>query len=171
VTGDAFFVVFMRGMPDNRRANRCQGQAGLRPVAVRPLTTVVSAGFWGGMNTTKNITPVAPYDTFQALDVALRAAGAAIALVDKAPPKLKSLADQAIRSASSVPANLAEGHGRIGRARLNHYRIAYGSAKETDVRLRILLSAGAIDRSKCDETLALFDRVRAMIWRLVHPRG
>jgi len=122
------------------------------------------------MNTTKNITPVAPHNNFEALEVALRAAGAAIALVDKVPPKLKSLADQVIRSASSVPANLAEGHGRVGRARLNHYRIAYGSAKETDVHLRILASAGAIDRSKSQETLELFDRVRAMIWRLVHPR-
>ena len=123
------------------------------------------------MNTTKNITPVAPHNTFEALEVALRAAGAAIALVDSVPPKLKSIADQVIRSSSSVPANLAEGHGRVGRARLNHYRIAYGSAKETDVHLRILASAGAIDRSKCDESLELFDRVRAMIWRLVHPRG
>ena len=122
------------------------------------------------MNTTKNITPVVSHNPFQALDVALRAAGAAIALVDHIPPKLKSLADQVIRSASSVPANLAEGHGRIGRARLNHYRIAYGSAKEVEVHLRILASAGAIDRSKSQETLELFDRVRGMIWRLVHPR-
>ncbi len=123
------------------------------------------------MKTTKNITSSVPYNTFEALDVALRAAGTAIALVDTVPPKLKSLADQVIRSASSVPANLAEGHGRIGRARLNHYRIAYGSAKQVDVHLRILASAGAIDSSKCQETLELFDRVRAMIWRLVHSRG
>jgi four helix bundle protein len=54
---------------------------------------------------------------------------------------------------------------------LNHYRIAYGSAKEVDVHLRILASAGAINRSKCNESLELFDRVRAMIWRLVHPGG
>jgi four helix bundle protein len=139
-------------------------------VASRSLTTGVSTSAGGCMNT-KNITPVAPHNTFEALDIALRAAGAAIALVDKAPPKLRSLADQVVRSASSVPANLAEGHGRIGRARLNHYRIAYGSAKEVDVHLRILLSAGAIDHSRSQETLELFDRVRAMIWRLVHPRG
>ena len=123
------------------------------------------------MNTTKNIISVVPHNNFQALDLALQAAGTAIALVDKVPPKLKSIADQAIRSASSVPANLAEGHGRIGRARTNHYRIAYGSAKEVDVHLRILVSAGAVDGSKADEALELFDRVRAMIWRLVHPRG
>jgi len=123
------------------------------------------------MNTTKNIISAAhPYSSFMALDLALQAAGTAIALVDKVPPKLRSIADQLIRSASSVPANLAEGHGRIGRARLNHYRIAYGSAKEVDVHLRILALAGAIEGSKADEALELFDRVRAMVWRLVNPR-
>ncbi|MEN8165248.1 MAG: four helix bundle protein, partial [Acidobacteriota bacterium] len=73
-------------------------------------------------------------------------------------------------SASSVPANLAEGAGRSGRDRLYHWRIAYGSAKEAEVHLQILAGAGAIDRSRTDEALALFDRVRAMTWRLLHPK-
>jgi 7-keto-8-aminopelargonate synthetase-like enzyme len=38
---------------------------------------------------------------------ALAAAGAAIALAMRVPAPLKSIADQVIRSASSVPANLA----------------------------------------------------------------
>ena len=122
------------------------------------------------MNTTKNIISVVPHNNFRTLDLALQAAGTAIALVDRVPPKLKTIADQLIRSASSVPANLAEGHGRTGRARVNHYRIAYGSAKEVDVHLRLLASAGAIDSSKTNEALELFDRVRAMVWRLVNPR-
>ena len=40
---------------------------------------------------------------------ALEAAGIAISLVLRVPAPLKSLADQVIRSASSVPANLSEG--------------------------------------------------------------
>ena len=53
------------------------------------------------MNTTKNIISVVSHNNFQTLDLALQAAGTAIALVDKVPPKLKSLADQLIRSAAS----------------------------------------------------------------------
>ena len=108
--------------------------------------------------------------TFLVLDIALRAAGTAIAIVDRVPTKYRSLADQVIRSASSVPANLAEGHGRAGKDRLYHYRIAYGSAKEVDVHLRLLVSAGSVDRSQTDRALDLFDRVRAMTWRLLNPR-
>jgi four helix bundle protein len=74
-----------------------------------------------------------------------------------------------IRSASSVAANLAEGHGRTGRDRLHHDRIAYGSAKGIDTHLRLLAGAGAIDRHRADKTLRLFDDVCAMTWRLLHP--
>ena len=101
---------------------------------------------------------------------AIEAAGTAISLVMRVPAPLKSLADQVIRSASSVPANLAEGHGRSGRDRLHHWRIAFASAKEVDCHLRLLASAGAIDRRRAAESIRIFDEIRAMTWRLLHPR-
>jgi len=100
---------------------------------------------------------------------ALEAAGITIKLVMRVPTPLKSIADQVIRSASSVPANLAEGHGRFGRDRMNHWRIAYASAKEVDSHLRLLATTGAISRTKADDALTAFDEVRAMTWRLLNP--
>ena len=100
---------------------------------------------------------------------ALEAAGIALALVIRVPAPLKSLADQVVRAASSVPANLAEGHGRFGRDRIYHWRIAYASAKEVDSHLRLLAQAGAIDISRVGTALQLFDEVRAMTWRLLNP--
>ena len=48
---------------------------------------------------------------------ALEAAGAAISLAMRVPTPLKSIADQVIRSASSVPANLAVNELLHSRAR------------------------------------------------------
>ena len=101
---------------------------------------------------------------------ALEAAGIAIKLVMRVPAPLKSIADQVIRSASSVPANLAEGHGRIGRDRSNHWRIAYASAKEVDSHLMLLAHAGAISRNQALDAINAFDQVRAMTWRLLNPK-
>jgi len=108
---------------------------------------------------------------FDALEKATTAAGIAISLVMRVPAPLKSIADQVIRSASSVPANIAEGAGRSGRDRYHHWRIAYGSAKEVDTHLRLLTEAGAIDNLKAATAIQLFDDVRAMTWRLLHPRS
>ncbi len=100
---------------------------------------------------------------------AVEAAGIALRLAVGVPAPLKPVADQLIRSASSVPANLAEGHSRTGRDRAHLWRIAYGSAKEVDSHLQLLVAAGAVNRERANEALQLFDRVRAMTWRLLHP--
>ena len=105
-----------------------------------------------------------------AQEKALEAAGVAIALAMRVPAPLKSIADQVIRSASSVAANLAEGHGRSGRDRLHFWRIAYASAKEVDSHLRLLAQAGAVNGSNAERALSTFDEVRAMTWRLLNPR-
>ena len=101
---------------------------------------------------------------------ALTAAGDAIALVLRVPAPLKSIADQVIRSASSVPAHLAEGHGRSGRDRVHFWRIAYASAKEVDSHLRLLERAGVVNTGKVVRVLETLDQVRAMTWRLINPK-
>ncbi|MEP0772917.1 MAG: four helix bundle protein [Acidobacteriota bacterium] len=123
------------------------------------------------MNTTRTTPPPStPNRSLTAHELALEAAGAAVALALKLPTPLRSLADQLIRSASSVPANLAEGAGRAGRDRLHHWRIAYASAMEADSHLRLLLAPGAVDAAAAQRALDLFDPVRALTWRLIHPR-
>ena len=111
-----------------------------------------------------------PETKLVAHEKALEAAGIAIKLAMRVPAPLKSIADQVIRSASSVPANLAEGHGRTGRDRLHFWRIAYASAKEVDSHLRLLVHAGVINRVTAEKALESFDEVRAMTWRLLNPR-
>jgi len=110
-----------------------------------------------------------PKSNLVATEKAIQAAADAIAMARRVSAPLKSIADQVIRSASSVPANLEEGHGRFGRDRLHHWRIAYASAKEVGIHLRILCLSGAVPRGKAIATLNLFDEVRAMTWRLLHP--
>ena len=100
---------------------------------------------------------------------AVAAAGIALEEARRVPAVFRSLADQLIRAAASVPANLSEGHGRVGRDRPHHWRIAYGSAREADTFLRLLGQAGAIDCDRATEAIGLFDEVRAMTWRLIHP--
>jgi len=129
------------------------------------------SGWWEGMNNQEVIMRNAlPSTGLIAHCKALEAAGIAISLVMRAPAPLKSLADQVIRSASSVPANLAEGHGRSGRDRNYHWRIAYASAKEVDTHLRLLTGACAIDKKQATTAISLFDEVRALTWRLLHPK-
>jgi four helix bundle protein len=58
------------------------------------------------------------------------------------------LADQAVRAASSVPLNIAEGCARGGPAGKNHYRIAMGSAAELCSILDLVELAGGAERQK-----------------------
>ena len=111
-----------------------------------------------------------PTSNFVTLSKAETAAGIAISVVMNVPWPLKSLTDQVVRSASSVPANLAEGAGRTGKDRAYHWKVAYGSAKEVDVHLRLLVQIGVVESSRTSDAINLFDRVRAMTWRLLNPR-
>jgi four helix bundle protein len=131
-----------------------------------------AAGREGGMNEPEvTMLDATRSSNLIVTSTAVTAAGKAIELVMRVPAPLRALADQVVRAASSVPANLSEGHGRSGRDRLYHWRIAYGSAKEVDCHLRLLVHAGAIDPKGAEIALGLFDQVRAMTWRLLHPKA
>ena len=77
------------------------------------------------------------------------------------------LAQQLVRSSSSVALNIAEGAGRFGRDRLQHYRIAYGSCLEAKTTVEILVLAGHLDRETGRRWWADLHRVGGMLWGLM----
>jgi len=79
-------------------------------------------------------------------------------------------ATQLRRAASSMPLNVAEGAQRQGRDRLQHYRIAAGSAAETRSALQAARAWGYVGSRQVERADALLDRVVAILWRLTHPR-
>ena len=141
-----------------------------------PVLRTLDIGCRTGSGMGMNDPEVAMHDALPSFDLAahskaLAAAGVAIRLVMRVPTPMKSIAEQAIRAAASVPANLAEGHGRCGRDRHHLWRIAYASAKEVDSHLRLLAHAGAVDGGRAAAALQAFDEVRAMTWRLLNPKA
>ena len=71
-------------------------------------------------------------------------------------------------AASSIASNLAEGNRRVGKDRLHFFRIAAGSADETQTQLRIALAWGWVGARDIDQTLGLVDQELAILYRLTH---
>jgi four helix bundle protein len=69
-----------------------------------------------------------------------------------------------------VVLNIAEGSGRWGKDRVQHYRIAAGSAAEAKSALGLARVWGLVDGSMTLGPEALLGRVQAMLWRLTQGR-
>jgi four helix bundle protein len=82
----------------------------------------------------------------------------------------RDLGDQCSRAVTNVGLNAAEGLGRAGKDRGYHFRIAYGSALEATATLQMLSAVGGVPAGVAEEALAVLDRTRAMLWRLMQPR-
>lgn len=74
------------------------------------------------------------------------------------------LTSQIRRSASSVPANIAEGHGRWHLAeKLHHLSIANGSLKELETHLLIAVRLGYLESEHIAEAMNLADQIGRML--------
>jgi four helix bundle protein len=62
-----------------------------------------------------------------------------------------------------------KGHGRTGRDRTHHSRIAFASAKEVDTHIRLLARTNSVEKRRAAVILDLFDEIRAMVCRLLNP--
>ena len=78
------------------------------------------------------------------------------------------LTSQLRRAAVSIPANIAEGHGREGLGEYIHFLgIAQGSLRETETHLLIAARLVLVDKQKIDEVLKLSDEVGRMLGGLM----
>ena len=75
----------------------------------------------------------------------------------------RDLADQVCRAVTSIALNIAEGNGRSGKARLNSFRIARGSAEEVRAGLRLVVALRLLPEADVERSLKTLDGVVAML--------
>jgi four helix bundle protein len=73
------------------------------------------------------------------------------------------LARQIRRAASSIPANVAEGHERREKGYLNHVRIALGSLSELQTHFEVAIRLGYLNRPDVASFIADADSVGRML--------
>ena len=78
------------------------------------------------------------------------------------------LTSQIRRAAVSVPANIAEGHGRLHRKDfLRHLSIARGSLVEVETHLQIAIRLGYLERVQCKQVWGLSQETGRLLSGLI----
>ena len=104
-----------------------------------------------------------PFDAFEVSLQMVRSLKEPLVVLERRDP---SLALQLRRAAASVTLNLAEGRRRTGKDRIHLWRVAAGSADEVLAGLRVAEAFDYLTDETSAPSLALCDRVLAMLWRL-----
>ncbi|MFL9826892.1 four helix bundle protein [Rhodoplanes sp. SY1] len=82
--------------------------------------------------------------------------------------ELFGLSAQIRRAAASVPANIAEGHGREHRGSfVQHLRIAQGSLKELETHLLLAVRVGVVESAAIASIMADCETVGKMLRSLI----
>ncbi len=88
------------------------------------------------------------------------------------PPRAEHLRSQAVRAASSVVLNIAEGAAETSRGdKARFYRMARRSAGELAAVLTILQRLGIVRAPEIDESLGLLQRISRMLYRLIESQS
>jgi len=106
-----------------------------------------------------------PFDAFEVSLQVVASLKEPLGALERRDP---SLAQQVRRAAASVSLNLSEGRRRTGKDRIHLWRVAAGSAEEVVASLRVAQAFGYFPPALSAGSLALCDRVLAMLWRLTH---
>ncbi len=101
---------------------------------------------------------------FDAYDVAIEIARAMRPIVERVRQFDRDLADQAKRASQSIGLNLAEARRRTKGDRTQLFRVALGSAGETQAAIQQAEAWGYVREEETTEVLALLDREQAMLW-------
>jgi four helix bundle protein len=79
------------------------------------------------------------HERLRVYQVAIKFTALALTIVERVPRGATNLGDQLFRSATSIPANIAEGVGKRSKAeRRMHYGHARGSAMESGAHLDVI---------------------------------
>ncbi len=103
------------------------------------------------------------FDAFEITLALIRSMHDALAHLDRRDP---SLALQTRKAAASIALNLREGRRRVGKDRTHLWRVAAGSADEVQAALLVAEAFGYVEAAELTASLALVDRVLAMLWRM-----
>ena len=81
----------------------------------------------------------------------------------------RDLERQLRRAMPSVLHNLAEGNWRVGKDRLQLFRVAGGSAAEVLAGVQLACAWGYVDEALAGPFATDMDELLAMLWRLTRP--
>jgi len=82
------------------------------------------------------------------------------------------LRDQILRASISVPANIAEGHGRLSKADyVRHLSVSRGSLLELETLLHVARTVGHLREQEDGNARRLTDEGGRMLWALIKRLG
>jgi len=105
---------------------------------------------------------------FDALDTSLEVLRRLVPVEARIRQRSASLGRQLADASESIALNLGEGRLRRDGDRRRHYEMAAGSASEVTVALRIAIAKRYVTEAEVAPVEEALDRVRAMLYRLLH---
>jgi four helix bundle protein len=107
---------------------------------------------------------------FIAYDLALDLLRALVPLFPKLVAQDRELEDQLRRAGRNIHLNIKEANKRKGADRANRFGWAVSEANEVTGALEIAVVFGYLEQATVEPAMELADRVRAVCYRLQHPR-